>query len=235
MLNPSLDPALLSRQYAEKKRLQIRDVLVPQAAEQIHDCLVRETPWSLIYNAGEEVVRLTPEMQRSMTPQQWNERANVIVSRARNEFQFLYSAYLMLENYLARRDPNLLLHRVFESINSPEMISFVRQVTGVQEVIKADAQATLYAPGHFLKFHNDSPTQRLSRRVAYVLGFTKDWQPDWGGLLQFYGGERQVTDVMMPRFNALCLFTVPQDHAVTYVAPFAPIGRYSITGWFLDA
>ena len=33
----------------------------------------------------------------------------------------------------------------------------------------------------------------------------------------------------VPTFNALNMFEVPQDHAVSYVAPFAPGIRYSIT------
>ena len=104
----------------------------------------------------------------------------------------------------------------------------------IRELLKADAQATLYAPGHFLNFHNDTPNERTHRRVAYVLGFAKDWHPDWGGLLQFYDADLNITDVLRPRFNVLSMFTVPQDHAVTYVVPYAPLGRYSITGWYMD-
>ena len=36
------------------------------------------------------------------------------------------------------------------------------------------------------------------------------------------------------RFNTLNMFTVAQPHNVTYVPPFAPVGRYAITGWFRD-
>lgn len=36
LLNPALDTADLGRAYAVRKRLQIRDVLVPQEAERLH-------------------------------------------------------------------------------------------------------------------------------------------------------------------------------------------------------
>ncbi len=58
---------------------------------------------------------------------------------------------------------------------------------------------------------------------------TRDWDPDWGGLLQFYDAEKNVEQVFVPRFNTLSLFTVPQSHAVSAVAPYAPVGRLAIT------
>ena len=61
-----------------------------------------------------------------------------------------------------------------------------------------------------------------------------DWRPEWGGYLQFFDDEGDVVQAFRPRFNSLNLFAVPQPHAVSFVPPFAPLGRYAITGWFRD-
>ncbi len=92
-------------------------------------------------------------------------------------------------------------------------------------------QVTRYRPGHFLTRHNDVvPAEQ--RRVAYVLGFTPRWHPDWGGLLQFYRQDGVPQDAWAPGFNDLMLFDVHRVHAVTYVTPFAAEPRQAISGWF---
>ena len=233
MLNPALDIPALTAQYRRKMRLQIRDFLTHEAAERIHQCLAQETPWGVTYNEGDKQVKLSKQDLAAMTAEDKSRRMRGAMDRARAEFQFVYHFYPIVQNYLAGNDPGLLLHSVLEFINTPDVIGFVRALTGVESVVKAEAQATLYAPGFFLTFHNDAKGLN-NRRVAYVMSFTKNWNPDWGGLLQFFDDDHNITDVFVPRFNALSLFTVPQYHAVSYVPPFAPIGRYSITGWFLD-
>ena len=234
MLNPALDADALAARYRMKKRLQIRDVLQPDLAERIFQCLTRETPWGVVYNEGERTITLSPQELRAMPQAERGRRVAAASERARTEFQFVYHAYLMLQNYKAGIDKGLFLHDVLEAINSEVMLEFVRKVTGISTVVRADAQATLYAPGHFLTRHNDAADEKLHRRIAYVLSFTKNWHPDWGGLLQFYDDENEITDVFVPRFNTLSIFTVPQFHAVSCVAPYAPMGRLAITGWFQD-
>jgi Rps23 Pro-64 3,4-dihydroxylase Tpa1-like proline 4-hydroxylase len=68
--------------------------------------------------------------------------------------------------------------------------------------------------------------------VAYVLNVTfTDWSPDYGGYLTFYDGSGDVELALRPKFNTLNVFSVPQLHSVTRVAPFAPLGRTAISGW----
>ena len=66
-----------------------------------------------------------------------------------------------------------------------------------------------------------------------MINLSRDWLPDWGGLLQFLDpAERRVVDTFVPLWNSLSLFRVPQPHVVSLVAPWAGSPRYSITGWF---
>lgn len=230
MLNPNLDIDRLSRSFREQARLQISDVLQPEAAAALHDCLDREVPWDLAYIGDQGSTTVSGQALSNMARRERDALLEVIHRRAASDFQFHYNSYMMVTAYKEGRDPHLLLHRFLEYINSQPFLEFVRQVTGVASIRKADAQATRYAPGHFLKQHNDI-TPEQGREVAYVVNLTRDWQADWGGLLQFLDEEGAVVDTLMPRFNSLTLFRVPMNHCVSCVAPFAQRSRYAITGW----
>src|SRR5690606_24819670 len=100
----------------------------------------------------------------------------------------------------------------------------------MEDIAFADSQATRFSAGHFLTTHDDDVAGK-QRRAAYVLNLTPHWRTDWGGVLQFIDADGHVTAGLAPKFNALNLFRVPQQHAVSFVTPSAPSSRYSITGW----
>lgn len=235
MLNGALDPANLAARYRERRRLQIPGILETGTADRLYHCLTEETPWGLIHSdENGQAMRLSAEEVRALPSAERERITAETQARAKDGFQYVYQVYPMISAYLEKRDPGLFLHRVLEGINTPQFLNFIRQVTGIATIVKADAQATLYAPGDFLRRHNDPLGPRRNRRVAYIISMTKDWHPDYGALLQFYDEDNAVTDVFVPRFNTISLFTVPQMHAVSFTAPFAPLARYSITGWFQD-
>lgn len=230
MLNPTLDVAALAEEFSRNRRIQIPDVLVPEAAEELHRCLAKQVPWGVAYIDGEEYKILTADKIAAFTLADWSDLNRRVQTRGGSQFQFLYNSYMMISAYKERRDPGLALHGMVEWINSPAFIQLLRSVTGAGNIMAADAQATRYVAGHFLKKHNDQVNHQY-REVAYVLNLTKDWQADWGGLLQFMDEDGRVTETYMPRFNSLTLFRVPMWHCVSYVSPAAAGARYAITGW----
>ena len=136
----------------------------------------------------------------------------------------------MIDAYTNKWQPRLMLCDILEAINGPKSLDFFRAVTGDTQIRKVELQATYYAPGHFLKLHNDSDTAGDDRRYACVINLTKDWESHWGGLLQFVD-DKGVSATQVPTFNNCGLFKVPCDHQVSYVAPFATRPRYALTGW----
>lgn len=230
MLNPNLNILQLAADFEPRGRIQIQNVLLPEVAERLYLCLEREVPWGVAYIDGEQSRLLDAQTIATFTQSDWLNLNNKVQARAANKFQFIYNSYMMITAYKEKRDPNLVLHGMVEFINAPPFLDFMRQVTGIPDIIKADAQATRYLPGHFLKKHNDSVAHQ-SRMVAYVLNLTKNWQADWGGLLQFLDDKNVVTETFFPSFNSLVLFRVPMWHLVSYVSPFAKYARYAITGW----
>ncbi len=225
-LNPELDIESLANEYARDKKVRIRNVLAPESAERLAACLETETPYRVVMvNAeGQPVMIDTPQIP-------WGSpEVRATVQRAQNEFSFLYQAYPMYEAYKEDRHPDHMLHRAVAFMNSAPVINLFRTVTGHADIEFTDAQAARYEPGCFLKTHTDRVVGHR-RRAAYVLGFTRRWSIDWGGLLIFMNKQGQITHGDKPGFNTLDIFSTPRDHAVTQVARFAGAPRQSITGW----
>jgi Rps23 Pro-64 3,4-dihydroxylase Tpa1-like proline 4-hydroxylase len=235
-LNPALDRAALAAQFACHGRIQIRNVLEDASAQELRMILARHTPWGLAWNAGSDGPHsLTPPEASRMTQAEHAQIYTKVGQAAqRGEYAFQYARYPLLDAYLQRWAPDSPHDIVFEHINSEPFLDLVRTITGHPELIKADGQATHYAPSHFLSPHNDSHVAE-GWKIAYVLSLAPDdWRPEWGGYLNFLDDDGDIVAGYKPRFNCLNLFRVPQVHHVTFVPPFAPLGRLSITGWFRE-
>ena len=234
VINPALVPAVLAARFAGRGRVHVPDFLLPPAAEQVLRHLEQGAQWSLVLHDGTHAREATPE-QRRHTDERWErEMAAFAYARAREGFEFLYEQRRVSDDRLERAADPSPLARFVDFVNSSPFLEFARRVTGMADIVRADAQATRYRPGDFLTQHDDlDRTGRKDRRAAYVFNLTPRWRPDWGGQLQFIGEDGHVDEAYVPRFNALNIFAVPQPHAVSIVAPFAIGQRYSVTGWLL--
>ena len=235
-INPRLDRVALARAFTHDRRVQIRDFLTLPAAETVHRILSRETPWGLAWRAGDDGPHsLKRQELASRPPARVAEISAKVAAAARGrDYAFAYAQYPILTAYQEGWGEHQGLDFLVEHINAEPLMELVREVTGIPDLVKADAQATLYGPNHFLAMHDDSHVAE-GWRVAYVMNFcAEDWRPDWGGYLNFYDEDGDVVAGFRPRFNALNMFLVPQKHNVSYVPPFAPVGRFAITGWFRD-
>lgn len=235
-LNPGLDRKRLAARFAADRRIQVKDFLTADTARRVHDILSRQTRWGLAWQAGGDGPHSIQQEQLANLGQ--SERAKLsskVVSAMKGRgYAFIYAQYPMLRAYLERWDQNSPHDLLLEHINSEPLLEFVRELSGIPELIKADAQATLYGPNHFLALHDDSQVAE-GRRIAYVMNFClEEWRPEWGGYLIFYDEDNDIVAGFRPRFNVLNLFLVPQKHSVGYVPGFAPAERFAITGWFRD-
>jgi Rps23 Pro-64 3,4-dihydroxylase Tpa1-like proline 4-hydroxylase len=232
-LNPAMDRARAGEKFARDGRVQIRDFLSLPAAQTIHRVLASETPWGLAWRAGASGPHALRRQQ--MDAANLTKIGPEVAAAMRGgDYAFVYARYPMLDAYKEQWGEHEALDLLIEHINSEPMLDLVREVTGIPEIGKADAQATLFAPNHFLALHDDSHVAE-GWRIAYVMNFCiEDWRPDWGGYLLFYDEDGDVSAGFKPRFNTLNMFRVPERHSVSYVPPFAPVGRFAITGWFRD-
>jgi Rps23 Pro-64 3,4-dihydroxylase Tpa1-like proline 4-hydroxylase len=235
-LDPKLDRVAAAARFAAEGRVQVRDFLTPAAASTIHQVLSRETPWGLAWRAGGNGPTARRRQELATTSATELQKVNVDLAAAMRagDYAFLYAQYRMLDAYQEGWREHEALDLLVEHINSEPLLNLVRDITGVRELVKGDAQATLYAPNHFLAVHDDSHVAE-GWRIAYVMNFcAEEWRPDWGGYLLFFDEDGDVVAGFKPRFNALNMFRVPARHNVSYVPPFAPVARFAITGWFRD-
>lgn len=235
-LNPALDRTALREAFLRDGRVQIRDFLLPEAAATIRTVLERQTRWGLACQAGDSGPKsLRPEAIAKMSQAERQELAQALhKSAAAGEYAVRFNNYPILDAYLQGWDKGSPHDLLLEHINDEPFLDLARDVCAIPELRKADAQATLFAPGDFLGQHTDSHVME-GWRVAYVMNFADpDWKSDWGGYLNFLNEDGDVVCGWKPRYNTLNMLKVPQPHAVSYVPPFAPPHRFAITGWLRD-
>lgn len=156
---------------------------------------------------------------------------SMVHEEARDGFQFMFDRLRLGDARALGLPIPQVLYDLYDQFNSATFLEFARRFTGDDRIAYVDAQPTRYLPGHFLNTHTDEHTD-AGRLYAYVLNLSPRWRPEWGGLLMFLDAEGQVSETFTPTPGTLNVFQVPQDHAVSMVAPFAGAARYSITGWW---
>ena len=107
MLNTGLDIPALAAEFRRKNRIQIRDVLLPEAAERLHRCLEDEVPWGVAYvDASGKPQIVTSDKVLKFTRDDWAGLNRIVQSTDPGKFQFFYNSYMMLAAYREKRDPN---------------------------------------------------------------------------------------------------------------------------------
>ena len=227
-LSSLLDAAALNAAFSVRRRLHIPGVFDPDSAEAVVAAMEAFDGWKVSVSAGGEIFELPLSGRAAAEPgkQGWIDGARVDGGEPRMQYIF-DTRRLDMEPEDAPHDA---VSEVPGFLNGPDFLAFVRGVTGDDRIDFADAQATRYRPGHVLTGHDDTAAGK-NRLYAYVLNLTREWRPDWGGVLAFEGADGHLEEGFAPAFNALNIFAVPMRHAVTQVASFAPRDRLSITGW----
>ncbi len=231
VLHPSIDEAALQRAYEETGCVQIAPFLGGDGAERLLEHLLARPDWVLAAQAGS--TRIVEFDRGTFEALPEKQRAAIAAMAAPIEpevFRYLFERITAVTEPEAEREAGTLLGDYADFMVSAPVLALLKAITGAEDIDFVDVHASAYGPGHFLTLHNDNARGR-GRRAAYVFGLTKDWRPDWGGLLLFHDGRGDVVRGLVPRMNALNLFRVPLDHSVSPVAGFAPARRYSVTGW----
>lgn len=228
--NCQIDVDALRATFCKTGRLKIEKFVSEGSILKLADELSVDSRWVYVINGGTTVFEITRTDYEALEP---TERARIdaaVLASAARGFQFRYETIRVADDPLIRSRSDTLLDEFADFMSMPETLSLFTAVTGVKDILFADAQATRYAPGDFLTQHDDNVAGK-HRRLAYVLGLTPEWRADWGGLLTFTSVRGDVVETFVPRFGTLSLFSVPQPHSVSYVSPYAPHARVSVTGW----
>lgn len=222
--------ATIAAAFRSTGRVEIPTFLAPGQADLLRAHLIGREDWTLVMNAGENVYEVPRAGVRQFSAEQQAGLDMRIAAAARHGFQYRYETIRVPDDADARSNSGSLLDAFVAFLSSPPALDFFRAVTGADDLAFADGQATSYGPGHFLTRHDDDVAGK-HRRAAYVFGLAAEWRAEWGGLLMFHRDDGSVAETYAPAMGTLRLFSVPVQHSVSYVTPFAPEPRLSVTGW----
>lgn len=213
----------LQQDLCEKGFARIENILEQTAAQQLHQCLSElDYQLALFHNGAAKSVKDSDIL--ALTPQEQQALLEDIHHYASRGVGFMYGRHSV-----DAHSPELL-QSLYKDLNSEVVQSCFSHISE-QQIVRTSAQATRFIAGQYLTRHNDV-VEAEGRVYAYVLSLSKNWHPDWGGLLQFFEADGTPTHSYAPKFNSLVVFDVNKIHSVTYVAPFAKSPRLSVTGWF---
>lgn len=199
--------------------LVIDDFLVDSVADRLATFLEREAQFQVTYGArpGKKVSReeweRLPERERFYRYGQ--------LQKIRDEFQLSPNsmAYVTL-----RRD----------FLQSDFFARYFGDITGLTLRPGDDFSLHRMTSGDFLLSHSDVLGDR---RLAFVLHFSRDWRPEWGGALRIAdpGGH---THLIGAGYNKVVMFDVKAgtEHDVEPISDAAgDRARLSMGGWFREA
>ncbi|MEO0694982.1 MAG: 2OG-Fe(II) oxygenase family protein [Pseudomonadota bacterium] len=229
-LNPNLNVDELRDQFSGHRRGQIpgfaREADAAAFRQEIDDL----PEWNLVFHANGRHFDLSLSGWNDLPAEKRTTTEQIIHGQAQNGFSYFFENYPLHDQIESGKQVPTRFADAYALLNDNGTLSLMREVTGEQDIAFADAQVTRFGSGHFLTNHNDHQDGK-NRRLAYVWNLTPDWRADWGGYLQFFDQNGNVTGGFLPTFNCLNVFKVPADHAVSYVTPFAGAKRVSMTGW----
>lgn len=230
-LADGIDMNLVAGIYSKMGRVHVPDFLTTHSARHLLQSINKDIPWKLHFNSTGGVYDIESQEYAALPESKRGALHQAIYNNAVRNFQFLFENFPVSDTYDAGKHRQHYIMRVYEFLNSERFLNFARKITRIEAISSVNAQLTRYQPGHFLTWHDDE-VAGSNRVAAYVLGLSPEWRTDWGGILNFIDDDWNVSEGYVPKMNALNIFRVPQKHAVSCVAPFAPTGRVSLSGWF---
>jgi SM-20-related protein len=235
LINSELDADAVRTVLDRDGIVQIKGYCVPALAEQICECLETQIRWDLAYSRDGRGEVLKWNRLGEMTPAEIRAAVSPAFDFSRSRFQFAYNTFRVIDSFRAREYPAHFLYSLADEMHRAEHLAFVRRLTGRANLQRMDVIAARYLPGHFLTLHDDVVAAE-GREVAYVLNLTREWRPEWGGLLHIADANaHDVVRTFTPEFNSMVLFRPPLWHFVSQVANYAPRPRYTLTGWMLSS
>lgn len=114
-------------------------------------------------------------------------------------------------------------------LESAEFKEFIEQEAEVKSPVLYESFCSVYEKGDYLSMHPDA-----KRGVAFIFNLTKNWIPEFGGLLNIQQ-EDGTYKTIVPEYNSLTLLKLGDagtSHFVSEVSKYATKCRIAISGWY---
>jgi len=204
--------------------VSIPDIFNNEFVELLFKYSLTEKNWVLA--CGIDKVRY--ENKIAPMNQQKNDLLGVEVNKAFSQNRFSYIFHRTMNN----KTPSLIEQNIRGALESPNFLELLNNITGMNLTKLSTLFMSKYRSGHFLSPHSD----KGNGKIAFVISLSKDWKPQYGGLLHFLNEDRtQIIETLCPVFNNMVIFKVDdieKPHFVSHVAPNVIFNRISISGWF---
>jgi Rps23 Pro-64 3,4-dihydroxylase Tpa1-like proline 4-hydroxylase len=216
---------ILKQHFEINKRVKIFNFFENNGVELLYKNIILENNWIL-------ATGINKNKYEKSAISQFNKINSLQIKNVNNAFgndQFSYNFYRSMNGVKM----SYIEFNIRQILNSKEFIDILNNITGLGLTKLTTLFLSKYKSGSFLSPHSDKGNGRL----AYVINLTKNWKPQYGGILHFMNENRtEIIDSYVPIFNSLYIFYVPEDkgipHYVSHVCPNVKYNRYSITGWF---
>ena len=227
-INPNLDVTAIAAAYHRDGRVRITDFFAAGASE-LRTHLDTTGDWIQLISTDDGALEIDMEARAQMKPRRWGKIQSDMHKRAYTGFQYSYGG-IRIPGDDELDDDTTPLYGFANFVRTKSFLDLLSAITGQSDLHFTDGQATAYGTGDFLTGHDDNVTGK-NRVAACVFGMTRIWRLEWGGVLVFHSTDHQSGEIVVPQFNTLDLFKVPQIHSVSLVTPAAPHRRLAVTGW----
>ena len=226
-ININQNYEMYKKNYKEKKRIIINNILLKNYAELIYKYLTKipKEKWELciVYNNNQKYENFDNEKNKKLNN-------NVIVkanqSFDKNEFSFRFYKILNTSHTL-----NFIEFNLKKLFSSSEFIDFLNFLTEEELVKLNDIFISKYNKDCFLSPHCD----KQNGKIAITIYLNKNWKPQYGGNLCFLNQKRdKIIETITPYFNTLSLFSIPELTGIPHFVSHncSNKSRYTITMWY---
>ena len=212
--------------YQLSRRIKIDNILLPEFAEYLYKYISNEKNWYLA--CGIDSVRYENKLDAANKKK--NDELGNRVLKAFQDDHFSYIFHRGMNN----KNPSLMELSIRNAVSSPNFISMIRDISGVNISVMTTMFLSKYKTGHFLSPHSDKGNGKL----AAIINLTPNWKPQYGGALHILSNDRsEIIETFIPGFNNIILFSVEDEevdnsHFVGHVANNVLQTRFAITSWY---
>lgn len=232
LINSEISPSLYRDKFLKDGSVVIRNFLVEDYVEKLHNFFNQGMPenwwYSVSFPGTTGQVRYLRNFEENKSEIEFEKNYSI---KLFNDGLYTYHFYRSAGDHYEGCGCEECEFRKW--LKSDEILKFLNELSGFEVNEFSTMFASRYSEGCFLSPHHDDTLGS----IGFVLQLTKNWKPQWGGILHFLDDNRQVIEYSeVPTFNTLTLFHIPEGrgkwHYVSHVNPGITSHRIAYSGWY---
>lgn len=211
--------------------VELREFFAADDVKGFRNMESRLPPWSITFRDNNATITLTGIQRQSMTDRRWRDKQGKAFELTRLEHQFYHLTRPLLDQEAQDGFPDDPFPQLADTLGTSEFAELISEIAGEPSLKLLSADALLLGFNNFrsrMRYSENGP----SAHHFVFIELTQEWKPDWGGLLQFYTDEGDVSGGLVPRFNSLVVIRSDKDFGISFIPSFVYAQHYSIMATF---